>query len=588
MYAKLVKVNDQWVRNALERQVLEPSSRYYGGVTDLFSGIARPNHVGTVNELAVWTTAIVNPDSAYYHDAGLLSAMERCADFLLNRQHGDGTISLGSTNFHSPPDTAFVIDLVSNMVRLLEQEGWPEFGQVAEKLELFLQRTLPAMLTGGCHTPNHRWVITAALALLYERFRDPALLVRADEWLAEGMDLTEDGEWTERSNGIYNAVSDMALFHAARVLQRPELLEPVRRNLRMMVYLVHPSGEVVTDYSGRQDYGHAATMANYFLICRLMAAHDQDPLFAAMADYACSFLIRSGEADSRSLPNGQAMMAYLLYPESSIDGLERAPLPQQYEKILNAGYPMKDNLRKMEGVGHHSQIHHSKMHTAFGSPLVRIRDQEDSVTIMTGAPSFFSLRHGKADLLGVKLSTSFSPGIVAFDEFAAADGEYKLAKTMEKGYYGPVHRSMLPDSRGINETSPWYLLPHQERPLTHLQQHRLEAQVSRDGEEWIFHVKSDELEDVYTQLTFIFGANGCLSGEGLEPVNGHQFFFKSGSLLYTEGQDTIEISGGAYEHWLPVLREDRHPAGNGCRYAHINLITPFERTFIVRLGTKQE
>ena len=52
-----------------------------------------------------------------------------------------------------------------------------------------------------------------------------------------------DGEWTERSNGIYNVVSDVMLIHAARLLKRPELLVPVRANLKMMTYLVHPDGK---------------------------------------------------------------------------------------------------------------------------------------------------------------------------------------------------------------------------------------------------------------------------------------------------------------------------------------------------------
>ncbi|UUZ85400.1 hypothetical protein LJK88_18715 [Paenibacillus sp. P26] len=234
--------------------------------------------------------------------------------------------------------------------------------------------------------------------------QSPELVARAEEWLAEGLDITEDGEWTERSNGIYNAVSDIALYHTGRLLNRPELLEAVRRNLRMMVYLVHPSGEVVTDYSGRQDFGSTYNMATYFLSYRFMAAHDKDPLFAAMADYAGSF-IRHAEA-----VNNNALLGLLLYPEATdISGLERAPLPERYVKVINGGHPVREHLQQIEGAGHHMRIEHSSMHLAFGAPIVRIREEDTSVTIMTRTPSFFSLRHGKVRLLGVKLSTSFSP-----------------------------------------------------------------------------------------------------------------------------------------------------------------------------------
>lgn len=575
MYSKLVKFNDQWTKAAMERQVLDTESRFFGGVIDSISGIARPSHVGTTSELAIWATAIVNPDSAYYHHLDLVLAMDRCADFFINRQHTDGTISLGSTNFNSPPDTGFVIDIISNIYHLLNQHDWSDLKPLTLKLKLFLERTIPAMLTGGVHTPNHRWVITAALALLYEIFPQPQLLARADEWLAEGMDITEDGEWTERSNGIYNVVSDIALYHVARVMNKSELLEYVRLNLRMMVYLVHPSGEVVTDYSGRQDFGQPSTMANYFLIYRLMAAHDQDPLFAAMADYACSFLIASGKA------NNQAMMSYLMYPESNIDHLERAPLPQQYLKIMNVSYPMQEYLYRMEQVGHHAQIQHSSMHVAFGAPVVRIRDHSTSVTIMSKSPSFFSLRHGQVSLLGVKLASSFGPGIVALDEFTVNESSYTLSKTLSKGYNGPIPHHLLPELPNQNQLSPWYLLPHQSRPMTHLQTHRLQAEVVQGDREWTLHIKSDEREDVYTQLTFIFGVEGKISGEDVHSAGKDKHFLKSGSLLYTAGEDSIEISSGAFEHWLPILREDQHP--EGCQYVHVNFLTPFDHTFVVKL-----
>jgi hypothetical protein len=575
LYTKLVELNDQWTKAAMDKQVVDEKSRYFGGVVDSISGIARANHGGSASDFLIWSSSIVNKDSSYYHHADLILAMDRCVDFFLNHQHADGTISLGSTNFNSPPDTGFVIEIMTNIYRLLSQHDWSELQLIVSKVRLFLERTIPAMLTGGVHTPNHRWVITAALALLYEIFPQPELLVRAEEWLAEGMDITEDGEWTERSNGIYNVVSDISLFHVARILNKPELLGNVRLNLRMMIYLVHPSGEVVTEYSGRQDYGQPSTMANYFLIYHLMAAHDRDPLFAAMADYACSFLMASGN------PNNQAMLSYLLYPESNIDYLERALLPLQYVKIINASYPMQENLHRMEQMGHQAQIQHSSMHTAFGAPIVRIRDHSTSVTIMSKAPSFFSIRHGQASLLGVKLTSSFGPGIVLLDEFSANQEGYTLSKTMSKGYNGPIPRNLLPELTSQNQISPWYLLPHQDRPMTHLQTHCLQAEVVQGDREWTIHVNSDEREDVFTQLTFIFGAEGRISGEDVHSSGKDKYFLKSGSLLYTAGAESIEISSGAFEHWLPILREDQHP--EGCQYVHVNLITPFERTFVVKL-----
>ncbi|WP_261306248.1 hypothetical protein [Paenibacillus andongensis] len=573
-YKQLVHIYDEHTADTLQLQVLDPTSKYIGGIIDE-TGIARVNHLSTPNVLAVWASAIVNPDSRYYHDETLLAAFDKAANFILNRQHADGTISLGSTNYNSPPDTAFVVGGITQIYQLLETHDWAAVKPASAKLRLFLERTLPAMLTGGCHTPNHRWVITAALSLLYEIFQMPELIARADEWLAEGMDITQDGEWTERSNGIYNAVSDIALYHTGRVLNRPELLECVRRNLRMMVYLIHPSGEVVTDYSGRQDFGQTFDMATYFLIYRLMAAHDKDPLFAAMSDYAGTFIKRTEAV------NNNALLGLLLYPEVDISGLERTPLPDRYVKMINEHHPINEHLAQIDGVGHQMKIEHSSMHLAFGAPLVRIRELDQSVTIMPQTPSFFSLRHGKVRLLGIKLSTSFSPGIVKFAHLTAEEGVYKLGIVLEKGYNGPIPRQFLPESAERATLSPWYLLPHQHRPITHLQKLELQAEIRQGDGEWTIRILSDEREDVFTQLSFIFGDEGTVSGSDLAQAEAGKYFLKSGSMKYAVAEDAIEISTGAYEHLLPVLREDQHPTG--CKYVHVNLVTPFDRTFTVRL-----
>ena len=43
----------------------------------------------------------------------------------------------------------------------------------------------------------------------------------------------------------------------------------------------------------------------------------------------------------------------------------------------------------------------------------------------------------------------------------------------------------------------------------------------------------------------------------------------------------LKLREGLYEHWLPMIREDEHPSG--CKYVHINLLTPFNRVFKIRL-----
>lgn len=66
------------------------------------------------------------------------------------------------------------------------------------------------MVTGGVHTPNHRWVICSALSQINALFPDIKYVNRIDEWLSEGIYINEDGHFPERSSN-YSAVVDRTL-----------------------------------------------------------------------------------------------------------------------------------------------------------------------------------------------------------------------------------------------------------------------------------------------------------------------------------------------------------------------------------------
>ncbi|WP_025680430.1 hypothetical protein [Paenibacillus massiliensis] len=617
MYKQLVISNDKAVERGITRQVLDPESRYYGGTIDPATGVAWVNHTtGTPTEMCYWGAALVNPDSAYYRDAELLKRLRLASEYVLRAQHEDGSISPGWTNYHSPPDTAFVVVGYAQLYQLLLQEEWEDMQPVTNNMRLFLERTIPVLLTGGCHTPNHRWVLCAALGFLYQLFGWKEAAQRAEQWLAEGMDITPDGEWTERSNGIYSAVSDIMLIHAARLLDRPELLEPVRLNLRMMVYLVHPSGEIVTDYSGRQDLGHMHNLAPYYLPYAILARIDRDPLFAGMAEWAGQSLTDPGVCSVN------ALVRLLLEPElqeaggtreelnvadakidgqgmedkAEIEGTEdkagaegtvatvqngRALLPTQYDIVLNERFKRADYLEQMDAVGHHGHIYHSRLHTDFGAPVARFREGVTSVTVMTEVPSFFALRHGAVRLLAVQLASYFNPGYVPMQQLDRIAEGYCLVGQQKKGYYGPVSVELLPDTSHTS-ISPWYLLPHQSRQLTHEQTFKVEAKTQRTETGWILHVAACEPQEVMVQLSFVFGDEGHLSGGEIQQTEEGHYLWKDGTLRYSCGDDWMELRGGELGHLATTVREAKLP--EQCKVVLVNLMTPFEKTVEIKLS----
>ena len=239
----------------LDLQEKNPESPMYGGIR---SGIleAKP----TIYALAT-AVAVYNSDSSrFYHQQELYDAVNLALDFVRRLQREDGSFDFPSCNFKSAADTSFCFKRLYGAYRLLVRydDGSLQLKQLREKYLALMHRSLEAVASGGFHTPNHRWGITAALIQGAGLFREETefadrLQKQAARYLAEGIDGDEDGEYAERSTGNYNAVVNNAMMALFRETGDESYLGYVRRNLGMMLYYIDPDDTIFTENSTRQD-----------------------------------------------------------------------------------------------------------------------------------------------------------------------------------------------------------------------------------------------------------------------------------------------------------------------------------------------
>ncbi len=202
-------------------------------------------------------------------DPGLLARAGACLDALAAQQGRDGLFLTGD-NVESPPDSSFTANGLVRLVRVCRSR--PELAHVTGGAIEVLRRLVPGLIAGGVHTPNHRWELAAALAGIGDVLGDDECGARADVWLAEGIDLQEDGLYSERSPLYAAAVTNPCLLDLAETRDRPDLVDMVHTNLHAHLLLTDRTGRVETLQSRRQDQVDAgSSMARFAWQYRVLA-----------------------------------------------------------------------------------------------------------------------------------------------------------------------------------------------------------------------------------------------------------------------------------------------------------------------------
>ena len=281
--------SDDIIENLIEGQCLDKNSFYYGAVIDHTTGYAEPSRGISIAGYFILKYCL--PDSKFYNYDLFLERAIIAIKYSLKRLHADNTFDLTCTNPHDPTSIAFSVRIVAPALRLLKRHM--EKKDDVKKIEIdvhnalvdFLTKSVDGMVGNGFHTPNHRWVVASALALDMNILGMPELMDEINKYLDEGIDCDECGEYAERSISIYNLTNNESLIILAHELNRPDLLEHVKRNLYMTTKYFEPDGTLFTLNSTRQDFGTKTYPFALFESYMVMAHLDNNSDFAYMAKH---------------------------------------------------------------------------------------------------------------------------------------------------------------------------------------------------------------------------------------------------------------------------------------------------------------
>ena len=494
----IVKKHDERVASYLKLQTRDPASRWCGGLPDAFGLHYAGSAAGCLD---AFTAAVLCRESRFHDSKLIVERMKLAADFLNRSQNAAGFYDLPITNFNSPPDTAFGVHSVATACLLAKRAG---ASHLVALMEPFLRKAGAGLAVGGVHTPNHRWVICSALAQINELYPDSSYIRRIDQWLAEGIDIDEDGQYTERSTLVYNAVTNRALIVMAAKLGRPELLEPVRANLNSLLYLLHPGHEVVTEISTRQDLNQRGDVSTHWFALRYMAAKDNNGQFAALAGRAAA---------------NASLSALMEYPELS--GPQPALLtpPENYEKQFTA------------------------------SRMVRIRRGMTSATILLeGRSRIFALRRGEAVINAVRFASAF----FGKGQFVPSRGEklgsgYRLYQSLEGPYYQPVDPLRKIGPRDWAAARPL-------RRRTEVCRLEQSAVITEKGNGFDVRIQVSGTKNVPVTIEINLRKGGKLEGCIPGPELEDSWLLASGQATYRLGSDAIRFAPGLREHSYTQVR----------------------------------
>ncbi|MDQ0936314.1 hypothetical protein [Streptomyces turgidiscabies] len=487
-------------------------------------------HRALARQVKTLVAAYRSPDSALHGSKRAVAAAMTHVRALRATQTTTGLFA-GGDNVQSPPDSAFTVNDVCD-AHVLAAGAGPELHDVTAALAEIAGAASGSLLTGGVHTPNHRWELCAALARLHRSFPDDRLLDRVEEWLAEGVDIDAEGLYSERSANYAAHVSNPSLLLLAEVLGRADLLDAVERNLATTLDLIRPDGTVETVHSRRQDQNHPFPLAPYLPHYRLLAIRTGRGDFGRAARLAAV-----GGIDDPDL-----LAQTLLTPD-----LGRALPAPAAETLPRDRYLTTARLAARASATAHTVVYG-------GSDVPEHRRIRSGLACN---PTFLRLFAGDVVLDAVRLSRGFFDlgPFRAADMRQLADNRYRLTETLTAAYYQPLPKDRRRADgvyRLVDEGRFSAAMAFPDRPRDEVSHTtRVEVDLREDGADLRIDISGPR---VPWSLELTFRPGGVL--EGAVPIGDGRWCLTTGPMTYRVGDDEIRVEADV-EAGEPLLGPDR-------------------------------
>ncbi len=528
----------------MRTQVLDKQDLQYGGMRQ-----AILNPKSTIFIVADALSAYYCEKSRYYHSKEVLGAVQLALDFAARTQNDNGTYDYPVCNFQSAADTSFCFQPLILGFRLVKKygAGRAETPVLLKKYKTLLHKAAEGIRDGGFHTPNHRWAISAALMQSANLFADEpefamSLKKRAQEYLAERIDIDEDGMYAERSTGNYNAVVNNALLSLYLETGDDQFLNDVVRNLKMMLYYLDPDHTIFTQNSTRQDKGKLEYLDKYFMQYLFAACRTADPEL----DAAAHQILEDNLARGDLAPEGGAYL--MLYDDMRQHTFTHCGFPAEYRKDFHSA-----GVLRMQ----------SKNYT-----YTAIKDKSSFLFFKSGTAQFY-LKIGEA----VCEKRYFIP-----DTMQVTDHGCVLSETFESWYYQPFGE--------YQGTTDWWKMDNTRRKKIHPDTIRTTLTVEEEEDGLDFTLKTEGLKGMPLRLFICVPGDAFLANEHIfiQAKPGESMVLRDSMLTVKTPEQDFEIGPGFGEHAFAghYSGEERNDYSFTVFF---NAYTPFEKHF--KIGLKK-